>query len=241
MTWTKIPPPNVAACFFKDHEGAFLAGIVAGLATDANKVSFIGGIRSAVISRFEVGFKAGVRAASQIRGIPIGVQVVYANSFNDESQGYSLARMLFAQGNDVIYHAAAKVSKGICRAAKEAGGKHWVIGTDKDQLKEAPDHILGSVLKRTDAVMEDMVNKVRNNDVSSFGKVSYYGVGMAIDFKGDYASKLGAGKAKKLDLILEVARKYVQGVPDTPEKERTWSVPTDFMEAAQKIWGPSGR
>src|SRR5947209_18247722 len=52
--------PNVRAVVFREHEGSFLAGAVAGRLTHG-KVGFVGGMQLPLIRKFEVGFRAGVR------------------------------------------------------------------------------------------------------------------------------------------------------------------------------------
>ncbi|WP_149454409.1 BMP family lipoprotein [Pasteuria penetrans] len=243
----KQPPTNVAACLFGDHEGAFLAGLTAGFASKTNKIAFLGGIKSPLMDKGQGGYEAGAKLASAIKGNNVEVTSVYANSFSNENVGYSSAQSLFSGGNDVIYHFAGKVGKGMFRAAKGARGdgrEHWVIGTDKDQYAEAPDHILGSVIKKTDVVIKDTINRVGRGDESLFGKVNYYSLkDAAIDFKEDYGSKLDSEKANNLKNILEITKKSIAegkiSIPDTPDAVRTWKVPVDTLEALKKKVGAS--
>ncbi|WP_149454411.1 BMP family lipoprotein [Pasteuria penetrans] len=236
------PPPNVAACSFRDQEGSFLAGLSAGMTTNTGKVAFVGGILSPVIRRFQAGFAAGAMLASQIRGgKPVEVRVTYANSFNDEDTGRSLARLLFSENVDVIYHAAGRVGKGVFRAARERGPcRCWVIGQDKDQHGEAPDHTLGSVLKKTDVVTRDIIRRVKEGDFSSFGKVGSYGIREgSIDFKEDYASNLGTGKMKQLEKVVRLAKEEVARgllIPDTPEEVKSWKVGADFLGVLRRAY-----
>jgi len=50
---------NIVCLNFKQNEGSFLVGAIAGLKTNTNKVGFVGGMQSALIEQFEVGYKAG--------------------------------------------------------------------------------------------------------------------------------------------------------------------------------------
>ena len=50
---------NVLNYLFKENEGAFLAGILAGLVTTTDTVGMVGGIRVPPVMRYEVGFAAG--------------------------------------------------------------------------------------------------------------------------------------------------------------------------------------
>ncbi len=56
--------PNVASITFKEQEGSFLMGVIAGKMTKTNKIGFIGGKDFDLINRFEAGFAAGVKAVN---------------------------------------------------------------------------------------------------------------------------------------------------------------------------------
>ena len=58
-------PENVTPILFRENEAAYLTGLVAGKMTENNNVGFIGGIQTPVISRFEYGYKAGVKEANK--------------------------------------------------------------------------------------------------------------------------------------------------------------------------------
>ena len=87
------PRDNLLGMSFKEHEAAYLAGVVAGLGTldtglDArinaqNKIAFIGGMDIPPVERFEAGFVAGAKSVNA------GVEVLisYAGAFDDEAQG----------------------------------------------------------------------------------------------------------------------------------------------------------
>ncbi|WP_149452868.1 BMP family lipoprotein [Pasteuria penetrans] len=232
-------PPNMASCLFNDHQGAFLAGLLAGYVTKTGKVGLIAGMPCTLVSRFIAGFKAGVKVISQAKEKPIEVEVVYANSFLDANLGLSLTPPLIAKGVDVFYHAAGKVAKGMFRAIRETKDREiWGIGTDKDQKSEAPNHIIGSVRKHFYLVFKDMINKMRKGDTSSFGRINPYGISEgAIDIKRDYADKLDAKKTQQSDMILEAGEKAVAKgmvVPATEEEEKSWQPPNYFLEHIKK-------
>ncbi len=153
-------PPNVVAVTFKEHEGSFLMGVIAGLMTKTDKVGFIGGISSPLIKKFEVGFRAGVQAANP----DAEVKVAYAESFDDVAKGRSLAQNMYNSGVDVIYHAAGGVGKGLFNEVKtREKGKYWAIGVDMDQSSLAPDHTLSSMIKRVDVAVFEVTKQAKEN------------------------------------------------------------------------------
>ncbi|MDO5047665.1 MAG: BMP family ABC transporter substrate-binding protein [Anaerococcus sp.] len=136
---------NLLGITFADHQNSFLAGYIAGMTSESNHVGFVGGQESDVIDRFEYGFRAGVKEASREKGEDIVVDVQYANSFSDQAAGKNIANQMYQSGADVVMHAAGGVGIGVIEAAKE--NDKWVIGVDRDQSEEAPDHMLVSTIK----------------------------------------------------------------------------------------------
>src|SRR5207245_6449783 len=59
------PTANVACLLFKEQEGSFLVGALAGMYTKTNKVGFVGGMKIPLIERFEAGYTAGARYANR--------------------------------------------------------------------------------------------------------------------------------------------------------------------------------
>ena len=149
----EVDEPNVKSVIFKEEEGSFLMGIIAGKMTKTNKVGFIGGIESEIIERFEAGFIAGVKTVNEAAAEDLlnKKNVKYAGNFNDLDKGYELGKSLYNNGCDIVYHASGSVGLGLFKAAKEM--KKWVIGVDQDQgeiVSEYKDNILSSMVKYVD-------------------------------------------------------------------------------------------
>ncbi len=145
-----VDAPNVASVTFKEHEGSFLVGVVAGLMTKSNKIGFVGGMDIPVIKRFEAGFKAGVKAVKPDAEIAIN----YTGAFDKSDLGKAAASTMYDQGVDIIFHASGSTGDGVFNEAsdrKSAGNNVWVIGVDKDQAIIFGDEItLTSMMKRVD-------------------------------------------------------------------------------------------
>ena len=144
-------PENVTAVVFRAQEASFLAGYVAGSVTESGYVGFVGGERNDVIDTFYYGFGAGVQTAAKERGIKISTCTIYVDSFDDPEEGYRMAKTLYDQNCDVVYHAAGASGLGVIRAAEEED--KYVIGVDKDQAYLDPDHVLSSGMKKVDAAI----------------------------------------------------------------------------------------
>jgi basic membrane protein A len=148
-------PPNVQGLDFREEEGSFLVGAVAGLVSKTHHVGFVGGMTGPLIRKFEVGYTAGVKAAC-------GECVVHAayagespDAFRDPSKGKALAISEISQGADVLYHASGATGHGVFEAARDAHA--WAIGVDADQYDEMPGTVLTSMVKRGDVAVFDAI------------------------------------------------------------------------------------
>jgi basic membrane protein A len=81
-TYNEIPE-NVAAITFKEEEGSFLAGYIAGKMSKTNKVGFIGGMDIPIVNKFGYGYKAGAKYANP------NIEIIeeYEVSFADIEKG----------------------------------------------------------------------------------------------------------------------------------------------------------
>ena len=151
-------PPNVLGLSFREEEGSFLVGAVAGLMSRTHHVGFIGGMTIPLIRKFEAGYGAGVVAACP----ECKVHAAYAGStpdaFKDPARGRSLAAFEIAAGADVLFHASGATGHGVFEGAKEAGA--LAIGVDSDQHDDMPGTVVTSMVKRVDVAVYDAIRSV---------------------------------------------------------------------------------
>jgi basic membrane protein A len=146
--------PNVRTVSFKEEEGSFLVGALAGLVSETGKVGFVGGMEIPLIKKFEAGFKAGVRTTRPDAQLLTG----YTGSFDNVAAGKQVAQDLLSKGAEVLFHAAGSDGLGVIQAVKEArarGRNVFAIGVDSDQSHLAPDAVLTSMVKRVDLAVYD--------------------------------------------------------------------------------------
>lgn len=160
---------NVTSLLFEDNASAYLTGLIAGRMTETNKVGFIGGMESPVISKFDYGFRAGVKAANP----DAEVMVQYANSFTDSALGKTIANQMHSKNADIIFTCAGAVGIGAIEAAKENG--KYAIGVDRDQSDLAPENVLTSAIKRVDAGVFETVKSYVNGTFEG-GTTTTYGL-----------------------------------------------------------------
>src|SRR5881394_3436274 len=156
--------PNVRAVVFKEHEGSFLAGALAGEMTRTQKIGFVGGMQLPLIRKFEAGFRAGVKQVNP----KAEVLIAYTGTFDDEKKGVEVGQDIYGRGCDIVFHAAGLDGLGVIKAAQQAN--KLVIGVDSDQSHVAPKHVLTSMVKHADiavylAVKDVLDGKFAGGDV----------------------------------------------------------------------------
>ncbi|MBA7665972.1 Membrane lipoprotein TmpC [subsurface metagenome] len=165
-------PSNLAALKFREEEGSYLVGALAGLLTKTNKLGFVGGMDIPLIHRFESGYKAGVRRANPKAIILVGYAGVTGEAFKNPAKGKEIALSQYGQGVDIIYHASGSTGLGVFEAAREK--KALAIGVDSDQYHEAPGYILTSMVKR---VNNSVYNTIKDTVAGQFkGGVHIFGL-----------------------------------------------------------------
>ncbi|NLK34912.1 MAG: BMP family ABC transporter substrate-binding protein [Gracilibacteraceae bacterium] len=156
---TVVNAPNVMSVTFKEHEGSFLVGVIAGLTTKSNVVAFVGGMEGPLIEKFEVGFRAGVASVNP----NAKVLVNYTGAFDNPDKGKEIAISQFKQKADVIYHASGACGIGVIQAADE--NDFWAIGVDQDQSSVSKNNkVLCSMIKRVDVGTYTIVKSYADND-----------------------------------------------------------------------------
>jgi basic membrane protein A len=161
---------NVASATFADEQAAYLAGVAAAKTTKTDKIGFIGGMQSDIITAFQVGFEKGIASVNP----KIKVDVQYAGSFTDAAKGQAIATSMYNSGDDVVYQCAGGVGVGAFTEAKalnqtrNAADKVWLIGVDQDQGYlgdytskdgQKSNFVLVSTIKEVGKVVQDVSNK----------------------------------------------------------------------------------
>jgi basic membrane protein A len=153
-------PPNLAGLKFREEEGAFLVGAIAALVSTSKKVGFVGGMDFPLIHKFEVGYRAGVRAVCPTCVVIAQYAGVTPEAFRNPGKGQELALSQYQSGVDVIFHASGSTGLGVFEAARRRG--KLAIGVDADQYGEAPGHILTSMVKGVDEAVFDAIRRTKD-------------------------------------------------------------------------------
>ncbi len=178
-----IDLPNVESVVFKEHEGSFLVGMLAAMASKTGKVGFVGGMDVPLIRKFQCGYEQGVKYANAKAEISANMTGTTPTAWNDPARGGELAKSQFAKGVDVVFAAAGGTGVGVYQAAKDAG--KLAIGVDSNQNHLHPGTMLTSMVKRVDVAVYNSFKQHRPG-MTALG-LKEGGVDVAID---QYNAKL---------------------------------------------------
>ena len=148
-------PPNVVALKFREQEGSYLVGALAGRLTQTGNVGFLGGMEIPLIKKFEAGYRAGVLAVNPRARVQVKYAGTTGNAFKDPTKGKELGLAMYGAGADIVFHASGSTGLGLFEAAKEKGA--LAIGVDSDQYESMPGHILTSMVKRVDVCVYNTI------------------------------------------------------------------------------------
>ncbi len=152
-------PKNLIGLKFKENESSFLVGAIAGMITKTNKLGFVGGVKSPLIKKFEVGYTAGAKHVNPKCEVSATYAGVTPEAFANPVKGKELAYSLYTSGADIIFQASGSTGLGVFKAATEL--KKMAIGVDSDQSGEAPSGIIiSSALKNVDVVVYETIKEV---------------------------------------------------------------------------------
>jgi basic membrane protein A len=206
----KDKPKNVEGLLFKEQEGGYLVGYLAGLwAKDngAKTVSTVGGQKIPPVDHYIAGFQAGAKKAyPQVETLN-----GYSQEFIDQAKCKEIALDQIAQGSKVVFQVAGQCGLGALDAAKEKGVQG--IGVDNDQ-SFLGDHILTSALKKVDEAVFESIKRVQDGTFKGgtdvIATVENGGVGIGkISAEGQkYADQI-----KKLQD--QIAAGEITDIPDT--------------------------
>lgn len=152
-----VEEPNVRSVVFTEHEGSYLVGMLAGMASESGVVGFIGGMDIPLIRRFGCGYAQGVIAANPEAQVIVNFTGTTPAAWNDPVRGGEITQAQISQGADVVYAAAGGTGVGVLQTAADAG--MLSIGVDSNQNHLHPGQVLTSMVKRVDNAVFDALSE----------------------------------------------------------------------------------
>ena len=171
---------NIRQVSFAEHEGSYLVGMMAAMASESGTVGFIGGMDIPLIRHFGCGFAQGAKAVNPDIEVVANMTGTTPAAWNDPVKGSELTKAQISQGADVIYAAAGGTGVGVLQTAADEG--ILSIGVDSNQNHLHPGKVLTSMLKRVDVAVYEAMSAGENLETGVFAMgLAEDGVGYALD------------------------------------------------------------
>jgi len=174
-------PENVQMISFQEHQGSYLVGMMAAMASETGTVGFIGGMDVPLIRHFGCGYAQGAKSVDPDTEVIANMTGTTPTAWNDPVKGSELARAQISQGADVIYAAAGGTGVGVLQTA--ADEDILSIGVDSNQNHLHPGKVLTSMLKRVDVAVYNAMEAGEDLETgtSTVLGLAENGVGVAMD------------------------------------------------------------
>ena len=236
---------NITSVTFKEHEGSFMLGALAGLWLKDNapggKLGYIGGMDTPLIHKFHGGYMAGamyvnenLRSEGMIMGQYIGQD---PTAFNQPQVAERIANNMYGNGAEIIYHASGASGSGLFQAAYD--NDKWAMGvdseqgvvyrsSDSEQEQSIGEHIMTSMLKRVDTSVFNLGKEYLENDGEVDGGYVSYGLannGVALA-QNDWNADIIEPYSDELDSLREQIENGEISVPSTDEDVPQWAEET---------------
>ncbi|RVV96658.1 BMP family ABC transporter substrate-binding protein [Mesobaculum littorinae] len=143
-----VEQPNVQSIIFSEHQGSYLVGMIAAMASETGTVSFVGGMDVPLIHKFACGYAQGAKAVNPDIEIVQNMTGTTPAAWNDPVKAGELTRAQIGQGSDVVFAAAGGSGVGVLQTA--ADEDILSIGVDSNQNYMHPGKVLTSMTKRVD-------------------------------------------------------------------------------------------
>jgi basic membrane protein A and related proteins len=198
--------PNLQGLVFKEQEVGYLVGYLAGLKTETNVVSTVGGQKIPPVDRFIAGFQAGAKASNP----DVTTLNGYSQDFVDQAKCKEVALDQISKRSDIVFQVAGGCGLGALDAADEEGVLG--IGVDADQ-GHLGDHVLTSAQKKVDVAVFETIEQAVNGEFEG-GGVTVFGLAEEGVGPGEFNDDVTAEDQQKLD---EVRQQIIDGELTIPE------------------------
>lgn len=125
---------NMVPVFPKEYEGSYLAGIVAGYATEDGKFAVMGGESNAPMVKLMDTYEAAALAVCEERGIE-GAEAnrSFLNTWTDVSITKSMTDQMIDNGADTVFCYSNEGASGAVQSAEEKGATFVAFAANKNE------------------------------------------------------------------------------------------------------------
>ena len=178
--------------------GHYVIGALASEITETGKIGFVGGLQIS----WTIGVVNAIQQAVIEQNPDVEFEYIYVGSFNDPLKTKQATETLINRNVDIIMSGVNLGNYGMFRAVENANRPTYVtsIYTDKSEL--APDHFLTSDLFNYNDLILEIVNDIKNEEITS----------------GLYNMEYGEKKGRYISLpvrnVSEETNEWIQGIAE---------------------------
>ncbi|HYD29277.1 MAG TPA: BMP family ABC transporter substrate-binding protein, partial [Azospirillaceae bacterium] len=92
---SRVDQPNVQSIVFKEHEGSFLVGMMAGMVSKTGRIGFVGALDIPLLRKFSTAYGEGARHVNPNAEVLLSFISATPAGFNDPTKGAEVARSQF--------------------------------------------------------------------------------------------------------------------------------------------------
>ncbi|HIZ22959.1 MAG TPA: BMP family protein [Candidatus Blautia faecigallinarum] len=133
---------NMVPVFPKEYEGSYLAGIIAGYATENGNFAVMGGESNGPMVQLMDTYDAAAKAVCEERGIEFTTTRSFVNTWTDVSATKSMADQMIDNGADTVFCYSNEGASGAVQSTEEKGANFVAFAANKN---EESDSVVASV------------------------------------------------------------------------------------------------
>ncbi len=146
-----VDQPNVQSIVFREHEGSYIVGMLAAMASKSDVIGAVGGMDIPLIRRMTCGYELGAHSVNAKADVLVNFAGTTGAAWNDPIRGAELATTQIGKGADVVLQLAGGTGIGVLQASADAGVLG--IGSDSNQNGLHAGSILTSMVKHVDVAV----------------------------------------------------------------------------------------
>ncbi len=202
--------PNVIAMDATNWEGVYLAGVVAGMMTESNKIAVV------TVSQSPIALKMvnAMYLGAQIYNPDAEIIHLFTGSFDDVVKAKEMATAAIKDGADIAYGNCGIGTVGVVEAAKDNGV--YAIGSSVDRSPLAPEIVLTSNILDSGRYIANVIEGMISGDLE-FGKVYVLGVADGVEKLAPYNDAVPQEVRDAVDAVIQ---DMLDGNLETPESEK---------------------
>jgi basic membrane protein A and related proteins len=201
--------PNVVAMDVTNWQGVYLAGVVAGMMTESNKIAMVTVSQSPIALKMVNAMYMGALTQNP----DAEILHLFTGSFDDVVKAKEMATAAIGDGADIVYGNCGMGTVGAIEAAKEANT--YAIGSSVDRNSLAPELVLTSNVLDSGRYIRIVIDGMVNDDLE-WGQVYVLGVADGAEY---LTPLIDAVPQEVRDAVDAATQDLIDGKVDTPDGE----------------------